>query len=112
MDKTKLQIKVTKKYKLDETLFMVEIDDLNYSTWKILYFMYIYIMGETSHCLKMNFMDKTTRWMQLTRLHDEKYDMDGIIFINENDHCLDNSNNICVIDFVNASQFHPHNMLH
>jgi hypothetical protein len=69
-------------------------------------------MGETSHCLKMNFMDETTRCMELTRLHDEKYDMDEIIFINENDHCLDNSNNICVIDFVNGSHFHPHNMLH
>jgi hypothetical protein len=38
VDETKLQINVTKKYKLDETLFMAEIDDLNYSTWKILYF--------------------------------------------------------------------------
>ncbi len=32
VDEIKLQINVTKKYKLDETLFMAEIDDLNYST--------------------------------------------------------------------------------
>ncbi len=30
VDETKLQINVTKKYKLDETLFMAEINDLNY----------------------------------------------------------------------------------
>jgi hypothetical protein len=38
VDETKLQINITKKYKLDETLFMAEIDGLNYSTWKNLYF--------------------------------------------------------------------------
>lgn len=61
--KQKLQINMKKKYKLDETLFMAEIDGLNYSTWKKIVFHKIYIMGETSHCLKMNFMDEMTRCM-------------------------------------------------
>ncbi len=61
--KQKLQINMKKKYKLDETLFMAEIDGLNYSTWKKIVFHKIYIMGETSHCLKMNFMGYMTRCM-------------------------------------------------
>ncbi len=53
VNETKLQINETKKYKLDKTLFMAEIDDLNYSTWKILYFMYIiYSKGRMKPPLK------------------------------------------------------------